>query len=305
MKKLFRIIFDEVIGRFLNSRRFNNPFCWVRLHMYLSFAKRLVDEKRWYMIKLYSGMQTPLLDAIEYLESIRDASSIPRLRNLLEQYLKRRPVSERSRTSDWGDGEMTCFYGPMDYMPEYVQTATIRALLTLLAKEEAVKLAQELLAQAETNGLCERSIEEVTEFLGLEYIGRGFWKDDSRFRAPFAVPEGCIELQQGYRGRADGSFIEHFMVYAQKDDYWVRKTDDNSGFSWITARLVLGTSESKSRSVKVKYIVHEDGVGIIDGTIFDIDDILEDDYRELKKLEHLWLRFREGVLPEARLGSAA
>ncbi len=298
MKKLIRIIFDEVMARILNARRFNNPFCWVRLRMCLSFANRLVDEKDWYMIKLYSGMQTPLLDAIEYLAKVGDYSSVPRLETLLRHYLKK--SEEGGRTSDWGGGEVTCFYGPMDYMPQYVQTAAIRALFALMAKADAENLAKELLAQAETNGLCERSLEEVSEFLELGYIGRGFWRDDARYQAPFKVPEDSIMLHQGYRGRADGSFIEYFLVYASQADYKVDKTADNSGFSWITATLVLGVSESESCSVKVKYIVHEDGVGVIDGLIFDLEDIFNDNYRKLKKLERLWLRFREGILPEAR-----
>jgi hypothetical protein len=303
MRRLFNLMLAEVVGRILNRRRFNNPFCWVRLRMYRSFACRLVDKKDWYMIKLYSGMQTPLLDAIEYLAAIKDRSSIPRLKDLLTHYLKK-PDDGKSRTASWGGGEVSCLYGPMDYVPEYIQTASIRALLSLLEKAEARKFAQELLAQAESNGLCERSIQEVSEFLKLDYIGRGFWRDDSRFKAPFAVPNDSVMLQQGYRGQADGSFIEHFLLCAKKEDYWVRKTDDNSGISWITATLVLGTSEENSYRVKVKYILHEDGSGVIDGTVFDVEDLYGGHYDKLKKLEHLWLRFSEGILPDTRLKPA-
>lgn len=300
MKKLIKVILAELTGRIMNRRRFNNPFCWVRLRMYRSLARNLVDKKDWYMIKLYSGMQTPLLDAIEYLVMIEDRSSVPRLKELLAHYLKK-PDGGEARTSSWGGGEVSCLYGPMDYMPERVQTAAIRALLALVGKEEAAKLAQELLAQAETNGLCERSIEEVTEFLGLEYIGRGFWKDDARFTAPFSVPTDSVTLQQGYRGRADGSFIEHFLVYAKKSDYVISKQcEDSRGIAWITAVLVLGKSPEKCRAVKVKYILDEDGTGTIDGSVVDYD-FYDGSYAGF---DHLWLRFRKGILPEVRLEPA-
>jgi len=50
--------------------------------MYKELARKLVDEGEWFMIPLFSGMQTPILSAIKYLAKTNDIDSVPRLKRL-------------------------------------------------------------------------------------------------------------------------------------------------------------------------------------------------------------------------------
>lgn len=300
MKKQIWLILSEITARISNFRRHRFPLCWgVRLRMYRSLAYKHIEDGKWGMIRLYSGMQTPLIDAVEYLVAINDTLSIPRLRKLLTKYLV--TPTNKGKIYDYGDGQVCHLFGPMDYMPERIQTAIIYALLELYTKDEATVFAKELLAEAEENGLCEDSLWAITRFLGLQYIGRGYWKNDEKYTAPFTVPANTIVLQQGYRGYKNGGFIEYFLLYADKDAYVISKRSEAAnGIAWITAVLVTGKSQERNRAVKVKYILHEDGSGVLDGCEFDWD-FYHESYADF---EHLWLRFRNGILPDIRLEPA-
>lgn len=120
------------------ERRMN--YAGPRWIMYKELARKLVDEKRWFMISLYSGMQIPILDAVKYLAEVKDTESIPRLKELWEKYTG--GISRGPRTYQWGEFTVTNSYGPADYVPHYVQNETAQALLRLLPEAEAGEFAR-------------------------------------------------------------------------------------------------------------------------------------------------------------------
>src|SRR3989344_1103281 len=108
--------------------------------MYRNLARRLVDECRIYCISLFSGMQEPIFDAVKYLADIRDYESIPRLKQLFENYTT--GPKDRNRTFQWQGFSITSISGPMDRLHAALQWQTTITLLTLLPNGEAIEFVR-------------------------------------------------------------------------------------------------------------------------------------------------------------------
>lgn len=132
--------------------------------MYKSLARRLVDDGRIYMIPLFSGMQTPIFDAVEYLAEIGDCESIPRLKTLFGNYTVGPKDGDCGRTFNWQGFSVTTFYGPRDYLPPALQQFTANALLKLMSKNEAKEFVRQTLANAPVNCLSSETIVSLIRF---------------------------------------------------------------------------------------------------------------------------------------------
>lgn len=132
------------------------------LKMYKEFARKLVDDKEWFLIPLYSGMQNPLSDAIDYLASISDYDSIPRLRILLEKYMS--GASEKKQEHQWGGYRVTVSYGPRDYISQSIQNHIVQALLQLLPINDAKEFVKEVFSRFDVRSMAHQTIETLTNF---------------------------------------------------------------------------------------------------------------------------------------------
>lgn len=138
---------DTVIGYLLNLRRKTLPGeigCF-KLRMYPRLARRFVDRQKWSYIRLHSGMQIPLKDAIEYLVEIEDRSSIERLKQLFLYYSKPVEPSE-PKPQIFAGGTVT--YIPFHDEENVIQTRAARAVLMLMSQEEGFKFVSEIITGA-------------------------------------------------------------------------------------------------------------------------------------------------------------
>jgi len=97
--------------------------------MYPRLARKLVEEGNWYMIRLSSGMQTPLLDAIRYIRERMDKESVHQLEKLRVKYSPR--DKRLDVTFPFAGGVVTNHYGPADYIPKQIYEEINEALKAL------------------------------------------------------------------------------------------------------------------------------------------------------------------------------
>lgn len=125
-----------------------------RWRMNKGFARKLVDEGRFFMIPLNSGMQTPVIDAVEYLADTKDTDSIPRVRKLFDKFT----FGADTESFDGG-------WGPMDYMPPLIQAVAAEALLKLLPLPQAKEFAITALTKIGARHLGRDTVTNLLGFL--------------------------------------------------------------------------------------------------------------------------------------------
>ncbi|MEK7389517.1 MAG: hypothetical protein AAB036_07450 [Elusimicrobiota bacterium] len=142
-------LFHSVWARFSNRRNIASRKVFGvggPLTMHRSLARELVEENRLFSIPLFSGMQTPVFDAVEYLAEIKDAASIARIKALFEA--RSHPAS-RDRADASGPGYTVRFsWGPLDYLPGRLQGTAAKALLTLMPLADAKRFTTDVLSRA-------------------------------------------------------------------------------------------------------------------------------------------------------------
>jgi len=121
-------------------------------------AHALVDEGECFSVPLWSGMQTPLLTAVIYLEETFDRESIPRLRKLLAMYMPHLTAEKSDEPTiaiPWclSSEEGKC-----------VQAATVECLLNLLPLKESMQLAQQILRPEAALHLSGRTITVIKKY---------------------------------------------------------------------------------------------------------------------------------------------
>jgi hypothetical protein len=132
--------------------------------MYKKLARELVAKGDWFFIALYSGMQIPLLDAIDYLAEIDDRESIPGLINLFARYTPGYKNNDEEKTYQHDGLIISAGWGPSDYIPEFLQTAAVKALLRLFTEEEAKKFVKESVLRGRSLRLNKETIRLLVNF---------------------------------------------------------------------------------------------------------------------------------------------
>lgn len=172
-----------------------------QLMMHTELARKLVEENRLWQRVRYSGMQTPLLDAVEYLAKIRDTDSIDRLRRLFD----RRVYGEsRSGPVTYTTPSMTVTAYPDDSLASVLQSETAEALLDLLPSKEAGAFAAETLGQAGHSGLSHWAARRLLRFA----LAR-----EMRESAP-ALLRQALATKQGYRPSYERLYLHEDLAYA-------------------------------------------------------------------------------------------
>jgi N-formylglutamate amidohydrolase len=136
------------------------------MYMHKRLAHRIIKKGDWYMTKLYSGMQTPLIDAVRYLADIKDVSAIPKLKALLQKYYTKQSNS-KEQSFPFAGGKVTVVYGPMQYMPERIQTEIVWALVALMKEKEVKAFAYQMLAGDNINKFNPDSIKKLGSLFSL------------------------------------------------------------------------------------------------------------------------------------------
>lgn len=127
-----------------------------------TLARKLVDEGEWFMIPLFSGTQTPLFSAIQYLHEIRDYESLPRLRTLFDKYTPGMPQGER--TYPVSGGMVTNYFGPVDYIPARIQSRLAEVLLAMLPEMDARRFVEDAFSATTTGALAEDTFAALIRF---------------------------------------------------------------------------------------------------------------------------------------------
>lgn len=121
-----------------------------RWMMYASLARDLVTQQKFFMLPLFSGTQTPILDAIEYLAKVNDRSAVPSMFRLYEA--NKRSVPPRSGS-----------FGPADYLPPQVGGSAVRSLLLLLSPEDGAMFVRHELNHADVSHLSENTLQVLMD----------------------------------------------------------------------------------------------------------------------------------------------